>query len=129
MENADALKSKGIKPTLHRLAVAGALLPSRDHLSAEQVWAKVKRSCPAISRATVYNTLELFALKGLVLRRPLRDGSYAYDPVLEPHHHLVDEATGRVYDIPWEAVRLPRRIAVRGFEVTDFHLLIKEKKK
>jgi len=130
MENTKlALTSKGIRPTLHRLAVADVLLPSREHLSADELWARVKKGCPAISRATVYNTLELFAEKGLVLRLTLRDGACAYDPVLKPHHHLVDQATGRVYDIPWEAVRLPRSISVPGFEVSDFHLVIKGEKK
>ena len=123
------LKSRGVRPTLHRLAVAGVLFPSRDHLSAEQVWEKVRAACPAISRATVYNTLDLFARKGLVLKRALRDGAFAYDPVLKPHHHLVEEETDKVYDIPWEAVKVPCEISVPGFEVSDFHLVIRGKRK
>jgi hypothetical protein len=41
----------------------------------------------------------------------------------------VDARTGRVYDIPWEAVRLPEKLKLPGFEVEDFHLVIKGKKK
>lgn len=114
---------------MHRLAVAKVLLPSRDHLSAEEIWAKVKAKYPAISRATVYNTLDLFADKGLVRRRIIKQGTAVYDPVTEPHHHLVEEGTGRIYDIPWEQVKLPLRIAVPGFEVAEFHLVMKGKKK
>src|SRR3989338_10685179 len=95
-----ALKALGIRPTLHRLAVAKVLLPNRDHLSADQVWELVRREFPAISRATVYNTLDLFAEKGLVCRRVIKHGTAVYDPVTEQHHHLVEEETGRVYDIP-----------------------------
>jgi Fur family transcriptional regulator, iron response regulator len=123
------LKDRGIRPTMHRLAVAKVLLPSRDHLSADEVWARVKKQYPAISRATVYNTLDLFSEKGLVRRRMLKQDSAVYDPVIQPHHHLVEESTGRVYDIPWEAVKLPLRVRVPGFEVEDFHLVIKGKKK
>jgi len=114
---------------MHRLAVAKFILGSKEHPSAEQVWALVKAKFPAISRATVYSTLELFAEKGLVRRRIIKKGTAVYDPVMEPHHHLVEEATGRVYDIPWAAVRLPRRIVIPGFEVAEFHLVIKGKKK
>jgi Fe2+ or Zn2+ uptake regulation protein len=128
-KTAEILNAKGIRPTLHRLAVAKVLLPSRDHLSADAVWEKVRREFPAISRATVYNTLDLFAEKGLVLRRAIKDGVFAYDPVLQPHHHLVDEALGRIYDIPREAVKLPATITVPGFEVGEFYLVIKGRKK
>lgn len=124
-----SLRALGIRPTLHRLAVAKVLLPNRDHLSADQVWELVRGEFPAISRATVYNTLDLFAEKGLVLRRAIKDGVFAYDPVTRPHHHLVDEATGRVYDIPWESVKIPRSIAVPGFDVSEFHLVIKGRKR
>lgn len=128
-KTAAVLKARGIRPTMHRLAVAKVLLPNRDHLSADAVWEKVRREFPAISRATVYNTLDLFAAKGLVLRRAIKDGVFAYDPVVKPHHHLLDEATGRVYDIPWEAVKIPAAVAVPGFEVSEFHLVLKGRRK
>ena len=126
---AAALKALGIRPTLHRLAVAKVLLPNRDHLSADQVWELVRRDFPAISRATVYNTLDLFAEKGLVCRRLIKQGTAVYDPVIEPHHHLVEEGTGRVHDIPWSQVKLPLRISVPGFDVAEFYLVMKGKKK
>ncbi|HBW22540.1 MAG TPA: hypothetical protein DEF68_04075 [Elusimicrobia bacterium] len=123
------LKKHNIRPTMHRLAVAKVILTSRAHPSAEEVWISVKAKYPAISRATVYNTLDLFAEKGLLRRHILRQGTSVYDPAIQPHHHLVEEETGHVYDIPWNAVRLPERIELSDFEVTEFHLVIKGKKK
>ncbi|KAF0124718.1 MAG: Fur family transcriptional regulator peroxide stress response regulator [Elusimicrobia bacterium] len=124
-----SLKRRGIRPTLPRLAVAKAALSNFTHPSADGIWALVRKKYPAVSRATVYNTLELFVRKGLIQRKALKGGSAAYDPVLERHHHLVDERTGRIYDIPWAAVRLPARLRLPGFEVEDFHLVIKGKKR
>ncbi len=123
------LKRAGIKATLPRLAVAGAALANFTHPSADEVCALVREKHPAVSRATVYNTLNLFVRKGLLGRRELAGGRAVYDPVLERHHHLVDRKTGNVYDIPWGAVRLPEKLSLPGYEVDDFHLVIKGKKK
>jgi len=124
-----ALQRCGIRPTLPRLAVAKVMLANHGHPSADQVWELVKTEFPAVSRATVYNVLELFAARGLVRRRIISGPHAVYDPVTARHHHLVDEASGRVYDIPWEAVSLPEHLAVPGFDVAEFYLVIKGTKK
>ena len=124
-----ALQRCGMRPTLPRLAVAKVILANCSHPSADEVWRLVKAEFPAVSRATVYNTLELFTAKGLVRRRVMGGHHAVYDPVTERHHHLVDEASGRVYDIPWEAVRLPGKLNLPGFDVVEFYLVIKGTKK
>jgi Fur family iron response transcriptional regulator len=82
-----------------------------------------------ISRATVYNTLNLFVDKGLLQRLLVGDGRVVYDPDLSPHHHLVDVDSGVVYDIPWEAVEIPRIDSVEGFEVTNCQVVMRGRKK
>jgi Fe2+ or Zn2+ uptake regulation protein len=58
------LRRHGIQPTPQRLAVARVVLNRERHPSAEEAWAKVRKRCPTISRATVYNTLHLFVKRG-----------------------------------------------------------------
>ena len=48
------------------LAVAAYVLHTTEHPSAEKVWASVRKNFPMVSRATVYNTLNLFVEKGLL---------------------------------------------------------------
>lgn len=130
MENmVGKLRAAGIRPTAHRLAVAAALDGDRTHPTADSVWAKVKKSFPAISRATVYNTLDLFAEKGLLLRRSLDSGAAVYDPFTEPHHHLVDEDTGEVYDIPWGEVSVKEKPSLKDFEVSEFYLVMRGRRR
>ncbi len=130
MQNAiKKLGAAGIKPTAHRLAVAAALAGDRTHPTADRVWEKVRKSFPAISRATVYNTLDLFAEKGLVLRRSLNSGAAVYDPFTAPHHHLVDEVTGEVYDIPWGEVGLKGEPRLKDFEVSEFYLVMRGRRR
>lgn len=78
-----------------------------------------------ISRATVYNTINLFVDKGLLKRLRVGEGRVVYDPDLSSHHHLVDEDTGIVHDIPWEALEIPRIESVEGFEVTNCEVVMR----
>ncbi|MDQ7773978.1 MAG: Fur family transcriptional regulator [Elusimicrobiales bacterium] len=130
MENARAkLRSAGIRPTAHRLAVAARLFGDRTHPTADRIWDGVREDFPAISRATVYNTLDLFVERKLVLRRALDSGAAVYDPFTEPHHHLVDEATGHVYDIPWGEVRLGAEPSLKDFDVSEFYLVMRGRRR
>lgn len=102
----ERLRSRGIAPSAQRVAVAEYVLFTADHPSADQVWDRVKTTFPIISRATVYNTLNLFVQKGLLRELILAEGKVVYDPNVGDHHHFIDEDTGRILDIPWEAVRV-----------------------
>ena len=54
-----------IKPTNQRIDIAKFILIKDQHLSAEDIFSSLNDSKHGISRATVYNTLNLFADKGL----------------------------------------------------------------
>ena len=59
------LREHGIQPSAQRVAVAQYVLDTEDHPSADQVFARVRKGFPMLSRATVYNTLNLFVTEGL----------------------------------------------------------------
>lgn len=124
-----ALREKGIQPSAQRVAVAEYVLVTDEHPSADEVWARVQRSFPMISRATVYNTLNLFVDKGLIREHVLAEGRLVYDPNLTAHHHFIDDATGRIYDLPWEALRVSGVDALSGFSVREHQVVLRGKKK
>jgi Fe2+ or Zn2+ uptake regulation protein len=121
----DALRSHGIQPSAQRVAVAEYVLQTRDHPSADQVWAKVRRTLPVLSRATVYNTLNLFVRKGLLRQLVLAEGRIVFDPNVGPHHHFVDDSTGRIHDVPWEALEVRRVDALRGYDVREYQVVMR----
>ncbi|HPC82107.1 MAG TPA: Fur family transcriptional regulator [Thermoanaerobaculaceae bacterium] len=123
------LRRHGIQPTPQRLAVAEHVLASREHPTADEVWTRVQASCPTISRATVYNTLNLLAEKGLVRTHTLHDGVAVFDGNAEPHHHLIDEETGEVYDVPWAALRVSGVQELEGFEISEYHVVVRGRPK
>ena len=123
-EAAALLRSRGISPTRQRVAVAAVLFARRQHLAASELFRRVRRRDAAISRSTVYNTLELFVGKGLVQALNLGDRPRIYDTNLEPHHHLYHVDTGEIEDLDLEQVRVdvPDRVlgqaSLVGVDVT-----------
>ena len=65
-EAARRLRDYDILPTQQRLQIAQLLLVRDQHLSADQVLELVNATGSRVSKATVYNTLGLFAHKGIL---------------------------------------------------------------
>ena len=118
------LRNRGIQPSAQRLAIAAYVLQTGEHPSADEVWLRVQTSLPMVSRATVYNTLNLFVDKGLLRQVVLREGRVLFDPKMERHHHLVDEVTGTIYDVAWESLDVRNVHALDGFAVSDYEVVL-----
>lgn len=123
------LREHGIQPSAQRVAVAEYVLDTTEHPSADKVWAGVQASFPMISRATVYNTLNLFVEKGLLRELHLAPDSVLFDPNTDRHHHFIDEESGRVYDIPWNQIEVSNAKALPGFEVHDYQVVMRGRRR
>jgi len=123
------LAACGIQPTPQRIAVAEYVLSTADHPTADEVWVKVRDRCPTLSRATVYNTLNLFTERGLLRTQFLKEGVAVFDPHVAPHHHFIDVETGKVFDIPWDAVTVTGEKSLRGLEVREYQVVLRGRKR
>ncbi len=122
---ARTLRARGIQPSAQRLAVAQYVLRTDAHPSADQVWARVRARFPMISRATVYNTLHLFVDQGLLRQLVLAEGKVVFDPHVARHHHFVDDATGEILDVPWDALDVRRVEALKGVKVREYQVVLR----
>ncbi len=124
------LSDCGIRPTSQRVRIASLLLMAPQHLSAEQILASLRTSGARVSKATVYNTLNLFADHGLI-RQLSVDGTRAwFDSNVDAHYHFHDLTSGALIDVPVPAVefsRLPDPPS--GMEVAGIDLVIRLRKK
>ena len=123
------LLDHGIQPSAQRVAVARYVLATDEHPTADRVFNVVRESFPWISRATVYNTLNLFVEKGLLNAPSLTGASIVFDPKTERHHHFIDEKSGAIHDIPWDRVEVCNIKALDGFEVTDYQVVMRGRKR
>jgi Fur family iron response transcriptional regulator len=124
------LSECGIRPTAQRVRIATLLLSAPQHLSAEQILAQLRVAGARVSKATVYNTLNLFASRGLI-RQLSVDGSRAwFDSNVEPHYHFHDPSSGALIDVPVPAVEFSRLPPPPpGTEVAGIDLVIRLRKK
>jgi len=125
----DQLREHGIQPTPQRLAVAAYVMHAREHPTADGVLERVRKQCPTVSRATVYNTLNLLVRKGLIRTQVLKEGTVVFDPHVESHHHFIDTDTGSIYDIPWHALTVSGHATLRGFDVQEYQVILRGKRR
>ena len=95
----------GVLATPQRLEIAEILLEEPQHLSAEQVIEELRAKGSGVSKATVYNTLNLFAERGLVKECIVDPERRYYDSNTCSHHHFYDMDTGELTDIPHGLVK------------------------
>jgi Fur family iron response transcriptional regulator len=96
----ELLQKHEIYPTPQRVDIAMVMLDEFQHLSADQVLAKVNGNGSLVSKATVYNTLGLFAERGLIREVIVDPTRVFYDSNTSPHYHFynVDEGTLMDFD-------------------------------
>ena len=120
-----ALRTNGHRLTPQRLAVLRILGKSTDHPSVEQIYRKVRRQYPMISRATVYKTVETLKAMGQVLELEFSGASNRYDARgIEPHPHLICRGCGNIRDLELPALtREAKKVAQRtGYELLGHRL-------
>ena len=96
---ADLLREYGIIPTAQRVDVASVLLARPQHVCAEGLRQMLAGYGAPVSKATVYNTLGLFARKGLVRELFVDAGKVLYDSNITKHDHVYDLDTGVLTDV------------------------------
>jgi Fur family iron response transcriptional regulator len=98
IEVIERLKDAGVTPTQQRLEIAQILFARPQHLSAEQVLAIVNSDGQVVSKATVYNTLGLFARSGLINEVIVDPTKVFYDSNTTRHQHFFNVDTGELID-------------------------------
>ncbi|MEO8157603.1 MAG: transcriptional repressor [Betaproteobacteria bacterium] len=120
---AETLRAHGINPTHQRIEIAHALFSRLEHLSADQIMAIVNERHSETSKATVYNTLNLFLEKKLIREVIVDPNKVFYDPNTSAHYHMYDVESGKLTDIDATAVRvsglppLPAGMVTEGMDI------------
>lgn len=124
------LEQRGIRPTSQRLRVAEILLTTPRHLTAEQILATLRASSGHVSKATVYNTLNLFVGQGLAREIHADPERCVYDSTMEPHHHFQNVDTGEMIDIRPDDLAFARLPPLPdGTEIESVDVVIRVRRK
>jgi len=115
-----------ISPTRQRVEIAEFLFQRPQHLSAEKILDGVTNAGNRVSRATVYNTMGLFANKGVVREILIDRERVFYDSNTDVHQHLYNVDTGELTDIyDAELDLVPQPELPQGLKLVDTDIVYK----
>lgn len=100
------LNDRGVKPTPQRIEIGLLLLTRPRHMSADQILNDLRAAGSQVSKATVYNTLNLFSQKGIVREVAVDPKHLVYDSTTDVHHHFFNTDTGELIDIDSDALEI-----------------------
>lgn len=96
----ESIAQDGLRLTRQRRHVYEVLLDRQDHPTAMEVFLRAKPGMKSLSLATVYNTLETLAARGLARKVHLDSGSTRYCANVAKHGHFTCTSCGAVLDVP-----------------------------
>ena len=115
----------GLRMTGQRRTIARVLSEAHDHPDAESVYRRANSIDRRISLSTVYRTVKLFEVKGILERHDFGRGRGRYEETARGHHdHLIDVETGRVIEFKNEAIEKLQDAIARdhGFKLVGHRL-------
>lgn len=124
----DKLEGLAYRITPQRKAILQVLEDNRGkHLSAEQIYLKVRKKRANIGMATVYRTLDALDNLGILHKTSFDEGLYRYEFCTEDrhHHHLICLTCGNIVEIEEDLLQyLKQKVEDKGFKVEDHNLVI-----
>lgn len=93
------MQQAGLRPSLHRIAVLSFVANSRSHPSADEVYTRLSKQFPTMSRTTIYNALHALVETSLLRELEIESGTMRYDLAPKPGHgHFICRKCGKIYD-------------------------------
>ncbi len=122
----DHIRQKSLRSSEKRLTILEAFLEADRHLTAEELYAAVRKKDPSIGIATIYRTLQLFTECGISGELSLGDTVTRYYPTggKEHHDHLICLRCGRVVNILSSGIeKTQERLARKNGFLLESHRL------
>jgi hypothetical protein len=63
------------------------------------------------------------------LARHLSPESVVFDPNMDRHHHLIDQDTGSIHDVPWNRVEVCNIEGIGEYEISDYQVVMHGRKR
>ncbi len=109
----------GIRMTTQRAAILAVVQTAEKHLTAGEIFERVRRRYPTIAYGTVYRTLHLLAELGLIQEFPFGDQASRFDRRTDRHDHVHCTVCGALVDVDVPIAILAREVAAdqTGYQI------------
>jgi len=94
------LRERGLRQTPERFAVLDEVYRTGEHTDADTLYSRLRGAGVQVSRATVYNTLDVLVACGLVARHQFGEAQARYERAYSyaQHDHLICLDCGEIYE-------------------------------
>lgn len=121
--NVVAEKSGTYRNTTQRAVILAEVASYDGHLTAGEIFERVRRRYPTIAYGTVYRTLHLLAEHGLIQELTFADQASRFDKRVERHDHVHCNACGVIVDVDVPVALMATHVAEEqsGFSISSHH--------
>lgn len=95
---AKTLIEKNIKPSYQRMKILEYLMIKKNHPTVDRIFNDLVKEIPTLSKATVYNTLDLLKKENLARVVTIEDNETRFDAKVASHGHFKCESCGSIFD-------------------------------
>jgi Fe2+ or Zn2+ uptake regulation protein len=113
----------GYRNTAQRAVILEAIREADGHLTAGEIFERVRRRDPKIAYGTVYRSLHLLAQHGQIQELTFADQASRFDKRVERHDHVYCTRCGLLVDVDVPVALIARHVAAEqsGFSITSHH--------
>ncbi|MDC3045778.1 ferric iron uptake transcriptional regulator [Gammaproteobacteria bacterium] len=122
------LRKAGLKVTLPRVRILEIFEQSSErHLSAEDIYNKIREAGDEVGLATVYRVLTQFESAGILMKQNFEDNYSVYELVSDDHHdHMVCLDSGAVIEFKNDLIEEEQEKIAKehGYKIVDHKLVL-----
>lgn len=113
------------RQTAQRAMILEEVKAAERHLTAGEIFERVRRKDPRIAYGTVYRSLHLLAQLGLIQELTFADQASRYDGRVDRHDHVHCTKCGALVDVEVPVALMARHVAEErtGFTITSHHTI------
>lgn len=113
-----------VRMTNQREVILRELRKSKQHLTADELYERVKKDMPRISLATVYRNLEILSEAGMIQKLEISGRQKRFDWDTAAHDHIYCVQCHRIDNLDLEHKSISKEVLkkVSSYEITGYRL-------